>query len=32
MPIARPHFREIIGALEFAMEKDYPARGGPQPS
>ena len=27
MPFARPHFREIIGALEFALEKDYPARG-----
>jgi peroxiredoxin len=27
MPFARPHFREIIGALKFAMENDYPARG-----
>jgi alkyl hydroperoxide reductase subunit AhpC len=27
MPFARPHFREIIGALKFALEKDYPARG-----
>ncbi len=27
MPFARPHFREIIGALNFALEKDYPARG-----
>ena len=27
MPFARPHFREIIGALKFAMEKNYPARG-----
>ena len=27
MPFARPHFREVIGALKFAMEKDYPARG-----
>ena len=27
MPFARPHFREIIGAMKFAMEKDYPARG-----
>jgi peroxiredoxin len=27
MPFARPHFREIIGALKFAMERDYPARG-----
>lgn len=27
MPFARPHFKEILGALKFAMEKDYPARG-----
>lgn len=27
MPFARPHFREIHGALKFALEKDYPARG-----
>lgn len=27
MPFARPHFREIIGALKFALENDYPARG-----
>jgi peroxiredoxin len=27
MPFARPHFREILGALSFALEKDYPARG-----
>ena len=27
MPFASPHFREIIGALKFALEKDYPARG-----
>ena len=27
MPIARPHFREINGALKFALEKDYSARG-----
>ncbi len=27
MPFARPHFREIIGALKFALERDYPARG-----
>jgi len=27
MPFARPHFREINGALKFALEKDYPARG-----
>ena len=24
MPFARPHFREIIGGLKFALEKDYP--------
>jgi peroxiredoxin len=27
MPFARPHFREILGGLKFAMERDYPARG-----
>ena len=27
MPFARPHFREILGALSFVLEKDYPARG-----
>ena len=27
MPFARPHFREILGALKFAIENDYPARG-----
>ena len=27
MPFARPHFREILGALTFVLEKDYPARG-----
>ena len=27
MPFARPHFREILGALKFAIEKGYPARG-----
>ena len=27
MPFARLYFREIIGALKFALEKDYPARG-----
>jgi alkyl hydroperoxide reductase subunit AhpC len=27
MPFARPHFREILGSLKFALEKDYPARG-----
>ena len=27
MPFARPHFREILGALNFALTNDYPARG-----
>ena len=27
MPFARPHFREVMGGLKFALEKDYPARG-----
>jgi len=27
MPFARPNFREILGALDFALEKNYPARG-----
>jgi hypothetical protein len=27
MPFVRPHFRELLGALDFAIEKDYPARG-----
>ena len=27
MPFARPNFREVLGALEFVMDKDYPARG-----
>ena len=27
MPFARPHFREILGALDFVIAKDYPARG-----
>ena len=27
MPFARPHFREIMGGIKFALEKDYPARG-----
>lgn len=27
MPFARPHFREVMGALKFALEKEYPARG-----
>lgn len=27
MPFARPHFKEILGALDFVMKNDYPARG-----
>ena len=27
MPFARPHFKELIGALDFIISKDYPARG-----
>lgn len=27
MPFARPHFKEILAAIDFIVEKDYPARG-----
>jgi peroxiredoxin len=27
MPFARPHFDELLAALDFALSKDYPARG-----
>ncbi|MEM1353074.1 MAG: AhpC/TSA family protein, partial [Pseudomonadota bacterium] len=27
MPFVRPHFSELVGALDFAIEKQYPARG-----
>lgn len=27
MPFVRPNFRELSAALDFAIEKDYPARG-----
>lgn len=27
MPFARPHFKEILGALGFVVDNDYPARG-----
>ncbi len=27
MPFARPKFEDILGAIDFAIEKDYPARG-----
>ncbi|MFQ5760109.1 MAG: peroxiredoxin-like family protein [Acidiferrobacterales bacterium] len=27
MPFARPHFDEILKAIDFVVDKDYPARG-----
>lgn len=27
MPFVRPHFKELVAALDFAIEKNYPARG-----
>lgn len=27
MPFVRPHFAELVKAVDFAIEKDYPARG-----
>lgn len=27
MPFARPHFKEVLGAVDFILDKDYPARG-----
>lgn len=27
MPFARPHFDELLGAMDFAIAKSYPARG-----
>ena len=27
MPFARPNFQEILGALDFVIKNDYPARG-----
>ena len=27
MPFVRPHFSELLGALDFAIAKNYPARG-----
>ena len=27
MPFSRPHFSELVGALDFVIEKEYPARG-----
>ena len=35
MPFVRPHFSELVSALDFAIEKNYPARGeytGPVPT
>jgi len=27
MPFARPHFAEILSALDFVVKNNYPARG-----
>jgi hypothetical protein len=27
MPFARPHFSEILAAIDFIIKNDYPARG-----
>lgn len=27
MPFARPHFDDIVGAVRYVLDKDYPARG-----
>jgi peroxiredoxin len=27
MPFARPHFADILGAIDFVVKNDYPARG-----
>ena len=27
MPFARPHFDELMAAVDFALAKDFPARG-----
>lgn len=27
MPFARPQFQDLVGAIDFAIAKDYPARG-----
>ena len=27
MPFARPNFADLLGAIDFALAKDYPARG-----
>ena len=27
MPFARPQLQELLGAIDFAVARDYPARG-----
>jgi hypothetical protein len=27
MPFARPQFQDLLGAIDFAITKNYPARG-----
>jgi hypothetical protein len=27
MPFSRPHFSELVGALDFVIKANYPARG-----
>jgi len=27
MPFARPHFKEILGAIDFVLKNNYPSRG-----
>lgn len=27
MPFTRPHFKDVLGAIKFIIEKDYPGRG-----
>lgn len=27
MPFARPQFQDLLGAIDFAIANDYPARG-----
>jgi hypothetical protein len=27
MPFARPHFSDILGAIDYVVKNDYPARG-----
>ena len=27
MPFTRPHFKDVLGALDVIIERDYPARG-----